>query len=231
MIGLAMANDTPSVTRRRPRPGHREQPAGICHPDRVEHADPARHGDEHRRRGKVAAAHALGQLIPGDWVVDVEGRPSTDPATFLSGGALTPMAGHKGYGLAILIESLSAVLTGAAITSQVVPWIVGDPTVPTGHGAAFIAINIAAMMPIDTFKCRVDAMAREIRESPLADGADRIYLPGEIEWVRRRKSLVEGIVLPEDVRRSVLELSRALDIVAPRFATIAGPLADEPRIE
>ena len=57
--------------------------------------------------GKVAAAHAAGQSIPADWVVDRDGEPSTDPAAFLEGGALRPMAGHKGYGIALLIETLS----------------------------------------------------------------------------------------------------------------------------
>ena len=171
MIGLAMANDTPSVT----APGARGRvtgsnplayavPTGSGMPILLDMATSTVAG------GKVTAAHALGKLIPEGWVVDLEGRPTTDPGAFLAGGALTPMAGHKGYGLALLIETLSAVLTGAAITRQVVPWIVGDPSVPTGHGAAFIAVNIAAMMPIDAFKRRVDALAREIRESPRAEG-------------------------------------------------------------
>ena len=51
------------------------------------------------------------------------------------------MAGHKGYGLALLIETLSAVLTGAAVTRQVVSWTVGDPSASTGHGAAFVAVR------------------------------------------------------------------------------------------
>ena len=76
--------------------------------------------------GKVAAAHAA-QAIPADWVIDHDGEPTTDPAVFLEGGALRPMAGHKGYGIALLIETLSAVLTGALLTRQVLPWIVGNP--------------------------------------------------------------------------------------------------------
>ncbi len=162
--------------------------------------------------GKVSAAHALGKLIPEGWVIDVEGHPTTDPGAFLAGGALTPMAGHKGYGLAILIEVLSAVLTGAAVTRQVVPWVVGDLSVPTGHGAAFLAIDIGAMMPIDDFKRRVDAMAREIRQAPRAEGSDRIYMPGEIEWERRQKALAEGILLPTDAWLSVAELAHELGI-------------------
>jgi ureidoglycolate dehydrogenase (NAD+) len=215
MIGLAMANDAPSVT----APGARGRvtgsnpmayavPSGTGMPILLDMATSTVAG------GKVAAAHALGKLVPGGWIVDADGQPTTDPVAFLAGGALTPMAGHKGYGLAVLIETLAAVLTGAAITRQVVPWIVGDPSIPTQHGAAFIAINIAAMMPIDEFKRRVDTLARQIRESPRAEGADRIYLPGEIEWERRKKSLAEGIMLPQDVRRSLEELSRELGIAA-----------------
>ena len=83
-------------------------------------------------------------------------------------------------------ETSAAVMT-VATTRQVVPWIVGDPSIPTEHGAAFIAVNIAVMMPIDEFKRRVDTLAREIRQSPKAEGADRLYLPGEIEWEHRKK--------------------------------------------
>ena len=77
------------------------------------------------------------------------------------------------------------------MTRQVVPWIVGDPTVPTGHGAAFLAIDVAALMPVEVFKRRVDALAQEIREAPKARGAGRIYLPGEMEWERRRTGACE----------------------------------------
>ena len=58
------------------------------------------------------------------------------------------------------------VLTGAVIMRLVVPWIVGDPSIPTLHGAAFIALNIAAMMPIDEFKKRVDPLPRARSVTP-----------------------------------------------------------------
>ena len=208
MIGLAMANDTPSVT----VPGARGRvtgsnplayavPNGDGRPIMLDMATSVVAG------GKVTAAHAAGQAIPPDWVLDRAGEPTTDPVAFLEGGALRPMAGHKGYGIALLIEMLSGVLTGALLTRQVVPWIVGDPSLPTGHGAAFLAVNVAAMMPIEVFKGRVEGLAREIHDAPKARGADRIYLPGEMEWERRERVLREGIVLPPDVVASVLALS------------------------
>lgn len=213
MIGLAMANDTPSVS----APGAKGRitgsnplayavPTGSGPPILLDMATSTVAG------GKVTAAHALGKMIPEGWLIDPDGRPTTDPGAFPAGGALTPMAGHKGYGLALLIEVLSAVLTGAAITRQVGTWAVGDPSVATGHGAAFVAVDVGSMMPIDAFKRRVDEMAEEIRRAPRVEGADRIYLPGEIEWERRQKALVEGIVLPEDVLRSVAGLARELDM-------------------
>ncbi len=216
MIGLAMANDTPSVA----APGASGRvmgsnplafavPSGTGPPILLDMATSTVAG------GKVAAAHAAGLTIPEGWVIGLDGLPSIDPGAFLAGGALTPMAGHKGYGLALLIEILSAVLTGAAVTRQVVSWTVGDPTAATGHGAAFIAVDIGAMMPIDAFRSRVDALAREVRQSPRSHGSERVYLPGEIEWERRARALEDGILLPQDVRASVIELARELAIEPP----------------
>jgi len=213
LIGLAMANDIPSVT----APGARGAitgsnplafavPTGSGRPILLDMATSTVAG------GKVAAAHALGKSIPDHWVVNGAGLPTTDPCDFLQGGALRPMAAHKGYGLALLIETLSAVLTGAAVTRQVVGWVLGDPSVPTGHGAAFLAIDVATLMPLETFRNRMDRMAQEIRQAPKATGCDRIYLPGEMEWERREQALAEGILLPPDVVESIAALADELGI-------------------
>lgn len=213
MIGLAMANDAPSVT----APGAQGRVIGS---NPFAYAVPTGEGDpilldmatSTVAGGKVVAAHSQGHSIPKGWLVDDEGLSTTDPAAFLRGTALTPMAGHKGYGLALMIESLAGVLTGAALTRHVLSWIADDPARPTGHGAAFVAIDIAAMMPVDEFKRRADELCREIRDAPRAAGSDRIYLPGEIEWERRRTALAEGIVLPEDVLLSLAVLAKELQI-------------------
>jgi len=86
------------------------------------------------------------------------------------------MAGHKGYGLAVLVEVLTAVLTGAAITRQVKSWVLDIPE-PTNEGHAFIAIDIAAIDTLPLFGERMDGLVHEIREAPKAKGAERIYLP------------------------------------------------------
>ncbi len=171
----------------------------------------------------MAAAHDHGQQIPADWVVDNRGLPSTDPQAFLQGGALRPMAGHKGYGIALLIESLAGVLTGAGLTWQIIPWISGDPTKATGHGAAFIALDINAMEPIDQFKSRIDHVIDQIRQAPKAQGAQRIYLPGDFEWENRERALADGILLPDDVVASLQALATDLNFdLSSRLRRCAG---------
>jgi LDH2 family malate/lactate/ureidoglycolate dehydrogenase len=216
MIGLAMANDTPTMT----VPGGRgliignnpfacAVPTGEAHPILLDIAMSVVAG------GKVLAAAALEQKVPDTWLANAEGLPTTDPTLFPHSGALQPMAGHKGYGLALLIETLSAILTGAAITRQVLSWSFADPSLATNHGAAFVAIDIGAMMPIDTFRQRVTQTIQEIRQAPKARGAERIYIPGEREWESRQKALVEGILLPEDVGASLQALARDSGLAFP----------------
>jgi L-2-hydroxycarboxylate dehydrogenase (NAD+) len=122
------------------------------------------------------------------------------------------MAAHKGYGLAVLVETLSAILTGASVASQVLSWTFADASLPTGHGAAFLAIDVNAIMPADTFHQRVQEAVQEIRSAPGARGAARIYLPGEMEWERREKALVEGIELPEDVVVNLRAMAEELSL-------------------
>ena len=199
MIGLSMCNVDPCVV----APGGRGKIIGT---NPIAYAVPA--GQERpvwldiatstAAATKVLAAKASRKSIPDTWLTDDDGMPTTDPSGFPERGALLPMAGHKGYGLAILVEALCGALTGAGMLSQVVSWISDSPEL-TNQGHAFVAIDIGAMMPIEQFKERMDRMIREIRSAPKAKGSERIYLPGEMEWERRDKALVEGMVLPDHV--------------------------------
>jgi len=213
LIGVAMSNDTPTMT----APGGSKPvlgsnpfafaaPTGEKHPILLDMATSAVAG------GKVFAAAALGKPIPENWIVDADGRPATDPKLFPDSAALLPMAGHKGYGLALLIEILSAVLTGAAVTRQVLSWSFADPSLATNHGAAFIAVDIISIMPPNVFKQRVTEMIQEIRQSPKAIGCDRIFVPGEMEWERRERALAQGIELPPDVVTSLRTLAGEMDL-------------------
>ena len=144
-------------------------------------------------------------------MVDSEGKPTTDPTLFPHDGALLPMAGHKGYGLALMIETLSAILTGASIASHVLSWSFADPSRATGHGAAFIALDVNALMPLGQFTERMRQTIQEIRSAPKVEG-EQIYLPGEKEWSRRETALREGIEMPEDVLVSLRSLAGEMGV-------------------
>lgn len=200
LIGIAMANDIPSVT----APGAR---GAITGSNPLAYAIPA---DKHQpiildmaistvAGGKVNAAKALGLPIPDNWIVDRDGRPTTDPSQFFAGGALLPMAAHKGYGLALLIETLSGILSGAAITWGIRSWMLADASLTTEHGAAFLAIDPRCVIPEGRFRSRVDALIDEIHAAPKAEGSERISVPGEREWDNYQRALNEGIPLPADV--------------------------------
>ena len=213
MIGMAMANDVPIVA----APGSRGAvlgtnpmsyavPAGKYDPILLDIATSA------VAAGKVFAAVQSGRPIPDNWIIGPDGKPSTEGHLLPEKASMQPMAGHKGYGIALLIESLAGLLTGASYTWDVGSWLFGDLSKPTDHGGAFLAVNVESFMPRDMFYSRVDALIDQIHASPTADGVERIYVPGEMEWTRRKKSLVEGIMLPVDVMLKLRELAETVGI-------------------
>jgi ureidoglycolate dehydrogenase (NAD+) len=156
---------------------------------------------------KVLIAKALGKAVPEGWLVDEDGLPSTDPSQYPEKRALLPMAPlHKGYGLALLVETLTAALSGAAMMSQVQFWL-SDVPLPPNQGHAFLAIDVPAMTLIQTFKERIDRMIREIKNAPRSKGADRIYLPGEMEWEHQEAALRDGMRLPDYVITNLVGLA------------------------
>ena len=212
MIGLAMSNVDTNMT----APGAR---GSIIGNNPMAYAIPA--GKEYPilldiamstvAAGKIYTAQASSKPIPDNWLVDAEGLPTTNISNYPRVGSLLPMSGHKGYGLAILVEILAAAMTGAAVTTEVKSWLL-DLALPTNEGHAFLVIDVGALIPIEEFKGRVDRMIQNMRQSPKAKGADRIYLPGEKEWERRKEALEQGIELPNDVRANLLAMAREAGI-------------------
>ncbi|QQO08617.1 Ldh family oxidoreductase [Breznakiella homolactica] len=147
---------------------------------------------------KILSMKAVGKKLPDKWLVDENGIPTDDPVNYPEKGALLPMAMHKGYGLALLVETLSAVMTGSAFLSGINCWL-NDIPEKANEGHAFIALNIDALMPESEFTKRLKEMTDEIQNSPKADNADKIMLPGDIEHEKRRKAFAQGLELPDFV--------------------------------
>lgn len=150
--------------------------------------------------GKVYAAHQRGEPLPDTWLIGPDGLPTTDGSLYPHHASLAPMAGHKGYGLGLWAEVLSAALPGGAMTWQVGSWIFDELSKPSLHNAGFIVIDVAAMSPPDAFAARMQKLIDEIHQAPTAVGVERVLLPGEREWKLRREALQTGIALPEDVK-------------------------------
>ena len=146
--------------------------------------------------GKVMSSRDRGLPLPEGWLTDGEGLPTTDPNVFTAGGALTPFAGHKGYGIALLVESLAGVLAGAGMTSDILSWP-RDSSRRCNEGHSFIAIDIGAMMPPDQFHERMDELISRMKNAPKAKGADRTYVPGEMEWECEQVAQKHGVPLTQ----------------------------------
>lgn len=157
--------------------------------------------------GKVYAAWQRGEPIPPTWLIGQDGRPTTDGNLYPHSASLAPMAGHKGYGLGLLAEYLSAVIPGGAITWQVGSWMFDPADKPSCHNAGFLAMDIAAIADPAEYESGIRRLVTEIRAAKSAPEVDRVMLPGEREWEARRMALAEGIRLPPDVSAKLAEAS------------------------
>jgi LDH2 family malate/lactate/ureidoglycolate dehydrogenase len=167
--------------------------------------------------GKVHAAAREGRSIPLGWAIDGQGVPTTDPREYEEkGGATVPLAGHKGFGLALLIEILAGVMTGGGIRTEVKSYA-QHPESPSDVGHFFMAIDTGTIMPIEEFRIRMDSLITGVSTSPKAQGTDRIYLPGEIELEREEKAKKEGFVLDDGALNSLKELGQDLGLEDERF--------------
>jgi LDH2 family malate/lactate/ureidoglycolate dehydrogenase len=154
--------------------------------------------------GRVRLAAELGETVPEGWFVDADGRPSRDPKEYLRGGALVPLADHKGYGLALLVECLAGVLSGAATGSDIGNWA-RDPATPTDTGHAFLVIKPDLFT--GSFGPRLDHLTEAVTGAPRADGVDRILLPGELEFGREQRAREHGIPLAAATWDSLLDVA------------------------
>lgn len=166
---------------------------------------------------KVVQARKDGVTIPNTWIVDKDGLPTTDPGKYPEEGAMQPMAAHKGYGLAVMVDLLTGILSGGAtsIGGGIVSWVF-ELDKPNKVSHSFIAIN-PKLFGINDLADRTEKMAGQLREAPRAKGADRIYTPGEIEWAKHARAGKEGIDLPTDVEESLQGLADELSFKLPVY--------------
>lgn len=159
-------------------------------------------------RGKIRLAASKGGQIPLGWALDAQGQPTEDPAAAMK-GTLVPIGGPKGYGLALIVDLLSGVMTGSSFGPHVAATHQLDKEVSAGF--VIQAIDIGAFAEPAEFEKDIQALIAEIRSSPRAAGVDRLYLPGEIEWLKKLELLETGVPVPASVIRDLDQLAGELN--------------------
>jgi LDH2 family malate/lactate/ureidoglycolate dehydrogenase len=160
--------------------------------------------------GKIILAAKLGKSIPDGWVLDPDGKPTTDPVVGQH-GTLVPIGGPKGSGLAIFGEILSGVLSGSNWGPHINHFW-NDFENPQNVGHYFLAIDINKFIPYASFLDRITQMVDELKALPKSPGTKEIYLPGEIELLTKEKRKAHGIELPLSVYLELTELAERYQI-------------------
>ena len=144
--------------------------------------------------GEIHTAHEKHEALAPGLMLDAQGRPTTDPVAALEGLYLA-IGGHRGFGIALMWEVLTGVLSSGA---RVAP-DVGSPDVldkPQGVSHFLLAIDPSVAMPYEEFTARVDALIDQVHASPPAEGVSRIYVAGERGFGIARQRAKEGVPLP-----------------------------------
>jgi LDH2 family malate/lactate/ureidoglycolate dehydrogenase len=162
-------------------------------------------------RGKIYLARNRRMPILLGWAINSAGEPTTDPQEAID-GIILPMAEHKGYAIAAMVDLLSGVLTGSGFLSAVhSPYKTAEKS---NCGHLMIAINIEAFQPLADFNARMEAFITEIKSVPLAKGFDEVFYPGEIEAKNDARNRREGLLFPEDTLADLRRIARETGLEA-----------------
>jgi LDH2 family malate/lactate/ureidoglycolate dehydrogenase len=138
---------------------------------------------------KVRVAAQQGKPMPEGIILDPAGRPITDPGEFLNGGLMAPLgyphAAHKGFGLALLIDALAGVLSGAGFAQGVGG---GAP------GSFLWALDVEAFLPRQEFLARMDTQLDQIKHGERLPGVEELLIPGERGQRRYLDLTARGVV-------------------------------------
>jgi len=167
------------------------------------------------QRGKIEVAARAEKPVPEGWLVDPEGRPVTDPVRILKdldkgtaaflplGGAGEEMGGHKGYGLATMVEILSAALSGGAFLKDLLGVAPDGSRRPYMLGHFFLAIDIEHFVPLDVARRITGQIMRDLQNARKEPGRDRIYVAGEKEYEAQARIRAQGIPVNANLRREL----------------------------
>ena len=159
--------------------------------------------------GKIGVARARGTEIPEGWILDKDGNQTTDPEDLGRGGVQLPLGGpegHKGYGLSVMVEIFSGILTGLGFGH--------DPAGKHNDGCFMAAFNVDAFRSLAEFKKEVAEFAAYLKSCPPATGFTEVFYPGELEHLRTQQKLQEGIFIEDATWNTLKSLAEEYGIAA-----------------
>jgi LDH2 family malate/lactate/ureidoglycolate dehydrogenase len=167
-------------------------------------------------QGMIKWAYREGESIPDNWALTVDGRRSTNPADYLTDGGETfvgtqlPIGEFKGYGLSLFTDVITGVLSGSLFGSSVFADVANHDV---GH--FMMALNPDTFMPHDEFQTRLEQFVSEIKAAEPIEEGGRIYLPGELEYLREQKSMKEGIPVDRKTVERLRKMSKERGVTCP----------------
>lgn len=177
-------------------------------------------------RGKIEVYNRLGKALPSGWAVDKTGKPATDAQAILDdmfhrvGGGIMPLGGpgellggHKGYGLAVMVDILCAVLCGAPSGPEI-----ADTATSSGRVSHFFgAIQIEAFRDPKAFRQDMDRMLERLRHCPPAEGAAQVYFAGQKEFDQEAESARLGVRLLRKTYDQICSIGTEYGVHPPRL--------------
>lgn len=181
------------------------------------------------QRGKVEVYDRIDKPIPSGWVVSKDGYAMEDAKEILTGlgkdeAALLPLGGmgeelggHKGFGLATIVEILCASLQSGIFLQDLIGFDKEGNKRPFMIGHFFMAINIEHFVPMDDFKQTTGEILRQLRNSNRAPGQDRIYTAGEKEFELEKIVPLQGIPVVPSLQKDIKVLQEELGLTDYQF--------------
>ena len=163
--------------------------------------------------GKVRVKQIAGEQCPEGWILDSEGRPTTDPNALYADppGTILPMGGeqtYKGFGLALMIDIFCGAISGGLCSRE-------TPITPNGNCVFMTLIDPNHFGGADHFGGEVTQLVEFVRGCPRIDGVDRIMLPGDPERTILAQRSSQGISLDDGNWSKLTELASRLGVTPP----------------
>jgi len=159
--------------------------------------------------GKVRVKRNRKEQTPPGWLIDADGKPTTDPNALYGKpeGSILPVGGHKGYSVALMVEVLGGILARAGYSRE-------NPG-PVLNGIFIVVVDIARFVSPRTFRTEADDLIRYLKTSPPVPGGGEILYPGEPEARTEAERRQTGVFVEDETWQQIAQAARDLNVALP----------------